>query len=79
MTCLTAHAHYAPLFEALTHERDAPYVLCGPIENMLRTINEVSGRADEAQQEMLEFVRNRSAVVADLAQRERERLSQAAR
>ena len=79
MTCLTAHAQCAPLFEAHTHELDAPYARCGPIEDMLRPINEVSGRADEAQQEMLEFVRNRSAVVADLAQRERERLSQAAR
>ena len=36
-------------------------------------------RVDEAHQEMLEFVRNRSAVVADLAQRELERLSQGAK
>jgi len=35
-----------------------------------------SERVDEAHQEMLEFVRNRSAFVADLAQRELERLTQ---
>jgi hypothetical protein len=79
MTCLTAYAHHAPLFEAHTHERDALYVLCGPIEDRLRPINEVSGRVDEAHRERRAFVRTRSAVVADLAQRERERLSQAAR
>jgi hypothetical protein len=38
-----------------------------------------SERVDEAHQELLEFVRNRSAYVADLAQRELERLSQGAR
>ncbi len=37
-------AQYAPLFEAQTHELDAPSVLYGPIEDMLRTINEVSDR-----------------------------------
>jgi hypothetical protein len=79
MTCLTAHAQCAPLFEALTHELDAPSMLYGPIENRLRIISEVSGRLDEAHQEMRAFVRTRSAVVADVAPRELERLSQAAR
>ena len=36
-------------------------------------------RVDEAHQEMLEFVRNRSAVVADMAQRELDRLLQEAK
>jgi len=38
-----------------------------------------SERVDEAHQEMLEFVRNRSAVVADQARRELERLTQEAK
>jgi len=36
-------------------------------------------RVDEAHQELLEFIRNRSALVIDLAQRELERLTQAVR
>ena len=36
-------------------------------------------RVDEAHQELLEFIRNRSALVIDLAQRELERLAQAVR
>jgi hypothetical protein len=36
-------------------------------------------RVDEAHQELLEFIRNRSALVIDLAQRELERQAQAVR
>ena len=35
-------APYAGLFEAKNHELEAPSVLYGPIEDMMRTINEVS-------------------------------------
>jgi hypothetical protein len=38
-------ARYAPLFEAQTRQMDAPAIIYGPVEDMIRTINEV-GDAD---------------------------------
>jgi spore coat protein CotH len=40
---------YARLFEAKTHELEAPSVLYGPIDDMIRTINEVSDSDFEAE------------------------------
>jgi hypothetical protein len=42
-------ARYAELFESKNHELEAPSVLYGPIEDMFRTLNEVTDRDFEAE------------------------------
>ena len=41
--------HYAELFEAKTHETDAPSILYGPIEELFRRINDASDSQFEAE------------------------------